>query len=147
MNPRGRPFQPGNTFGQGRPQGSRNKTTKKTQELLDRYCEPITQKAIGMAIKGDSMALRLCMERLYPARRGGYVNVRLGKAQTVADLTGIHEQVFKAVANGQITPAEGETLSSILEDRRRLMETTELEARITQLEQSKAGRNEKRGNQ
>jgi hypothetical protein len=31
----GRPFKPGNTFGRGRPQGSRNKATIALQEMLD----------------------------------------------------------------------------------------------------------------
>jgi hypothetical protein len=74
---RGRPFQPGNTFGRGRPKRSRNKTTQKMQELFEKYSEVIVQKCISMALKEDPVALRLCMERLHPARRDGYVHIPL----------------------------------------------------------------------
>jgi hypothetical protein len=37
-------FQPGNTFGRGRPQGSRNKATIALQEMLDGHGESITRK-------------------------------------------------------------------------------------------------------
>jgi hypothetical protein len=48
---RGRPFQ-ANTFGQGRPKGSRNKTTKKMQELLLKNGELLIQKSISSGPAG-----------------------------------------------------------------------------------------------
>jgi hypothetical protein len=144
---RGRPFQQGNTFGRGRPKGSRNKTTRKAQELLDRYCEPITQKTISMALKGDPGAIRLCMERVYPARRDGYVQISLPGTQTLADVSASSAKVLHGVSRGLITPMEGETISGILEDRRRLIETVELAARIEELEKRAAGKDQKRGEQ
>ena len=135
MSQRGRPFQPGNTFGRGRPKGSRNKTTRKAQELLDKYYEPITQKTISMAIKGDSVAMRLCMERLIPARRDGYVHLPLPAAKTVADVAASSARVLQGVARGQITPTEGESISRMLDDRRRSLETVEMVGRIEALEQ------------
>jgi hypothetical protein len=137
---RGRPFQPGNTFGRGRPKGSRNKTTRKMQELLDRYLEPITQKLISMAMKGDPVALRLCVERLSPARRDGYVQIRLAGAQTVGQIIASNERVLQGVARGEITPTEGESICRILEERRRSIDTVELAARIEKLEQSVPGK-------
>jgi hypothetical protein len=40
----GRPFQPGNRFGRGRPKGSRNKKTLLSHEILDsprHPCQPV----------------------------------------------------------------------------------------------------------
>ena len=144
---RGRPFQPGNTFGRGRPKGSRNKTTRKAQELLDKYYEPIFQKLISMAIKGDPVALRLCVERLFPARRDGYVQIPLSGSQTLADVAASSAKVLQGVSRGQITPMEGEIISGILEDRRRLIETGELAARIEKLEESAADQEQRGGDQ
>jgi hypothetical protein len=140
---RGRPFQPGNTFGRGRPKGSRNKTTRKMQEMLDKYCEPITQKWISMAIKGDPVALRLCVERLFPARRDGYVQFSLAGTKTLADVAASSAKVLHGVSRGELTPMEGEIISGILEDRRRSLESVELEARLERLEQSVADQDEK----
>ena len=53
-------FAPGNP---GRPKGSRNKTTAAISALLDGEAEAITRKAVEMALEGDSVALRLCLEK------------------------------------------------------------------------------------
>jgi hypothetical protein len=134
--PRGLPFQPGNTYGRGRPKGSRNKTTKKMKELLEKYSESILQKCMSMALKGDRVALKLCVERLFPARPDGYIQMPLPRTQTMQDVADGNQLVLQAIARGRITPAEGEALSRILEDRRRLIESVEWEARIAALEQN-----------
>jgi len=53
----------------GRPVGARNRATLAMESLLDGEAEAITSKAIELAKKGDGPALRLCMERIMPARR------------------------------------------------------------------------------
>ena len=65
-NTRGRPFKKGNP---GRPPGSRNKATLAAEVLLDNETEKLTRKAIELAMAGDTVALRLCLERIIPARR------------------------------------------------------------------------------
>ena len=139
---RGRPFQPGNTFGRGRPKGSKNKTTKKMKELLEKFSESILQKCMSMALKEDRMALKLCMERLYPARRDGYVQMPPPRTNTVQEIAASNGKVVQAIARGDITPTEGESISRILEEQRRMIESANWEARIKALEeasQSKRG--------
>lgn len=63
---RGRPFQPGNTFGRGRPRGSRNKKSLMLQRLLLEQAKEIVQSVIDRAKEGDRTAQALCMERLIP---------------------------------------------------------------------------------
>ncbi|HWN80221.1 MAG TPA: DUF5681 domain-containing protein [Bradyrhizobium sp.] len=53
----------------GRPKGSRNAATLACEALLDGQAEALTQKAIQMALDGDPVALRLCLDRLCPPRR------------------------------------------------------------------------------
>ena len=55
---RGRPFPKGNA---GRPKGARNKVTVAVESLLDGEAEGLTRKAIELAMKGDTTALRLCL--------------------------------------------------------------------------------------
>ena len=55
----GKPFQPGNRFGTGRPNGSRNKATLALPALLDGDGKAITRKAISLAKAGNKTAVRL----------------------------------------------------------------------------------------
>ena len=71
---RGRPFPPGNP---GKPKGTRHKATQAIQALLDGEGEALTRKAIELALAGDAMALRLCLDRLLPALRERPVSVEL----------------------------------------------------------------------
>ena len=64
-----------NTAGQfsagnaGRPKGSRNKATIAIESLLQGQAEALTQTAVQKALEGDSVALRLCIERIAPAQK------------------------------------------------------------------------------
>jgi len=51
---RGRPFEPGNKFGQGRPKGSKNKSTSAGRRLLEEYEIPLLQKNIAEGMKGNT---------------------------------------------------------------------------------------------
>ena len=126
----GRPFKPGNTFGQGRPQGSRNKATIALQEMLDGHGESITRKCALMALQGDPTALRLCMERLIAPRRDSPVKFKLPAVNTAAEVGQAIGTVLHDVADGQLTPAEGQMVSAILEDQRKAIETADRDDRI-----------------
>ena len=67
-------FRPGNP---GRPKGARHKTTLAIEAILDGEAKALTQKAIEMAMSGDTTALRLCLERLAPPRRDRSVSLSL----------------------------------------------------------------------
>lgn len=61
----------------GRPKGARHKTTVAVEALLAGQAEGLTQKAIELALAGDTVALRLCLDRLAPPRRTPSVDVEL----------------------------------------------------------------------
>ena len=61
-----KPGQSGNS--KGKPKGARHKTTLAVSELLDGEAEVLTRKAIELAMDGDTVALRLCLERIAPRR-------------------------------------------------------------------------------
>ena len=67
-------FQPGRSGNpQGRPPGSRNKTTRAIDALFDGEAEALTRKAIELAKAGDLVALRLCLDRIaLPERTGRF---------------------------------------------------------------------------
>ena len=66
VNTRGRPFPPGNA---GKPKGARSRVTRAMEDLLEGEAEALTRRAVEMALAGDAVALRLCMDRLLPALR------------------------------------------------------------------------------
>jgi len=132
---RGRPFAPGNKQGRGRPAGSRNKATIVLQEMLDDSGVAIIAKAKVMALQGDHVALRLCVDRLLPPRKESLVRFKLPAVRNAEDLGRALEAVLQGIASGKLTPAEGECLSAVLERRRKSIETEEIEARVRTLEE------------
>jgi hypothetical protein len=65
-NPEGR-FRKGRSGNpKGRPAGARNKATQSAELLLDGEAEALTRRAVELALAGDGMALRLCLERIIP---------------------------------------------------------------------------------
>ena len=141
---RGRPFQPGNAFGRGRPAGSRNKSTIALQIMLDQHAEAILKKAVVMALQGEKAAIRLCLERLLPVRRHSSVKFKLPKLDSVADIAKAASKVIREVADGKLTAADGEVMTGMLERLRQAFDTVTLEERIGALErqQSKGSRDE-----
>jgi len=53
----------------GRPKGAKNKTTLAAESLLKDHAEAITQKVIDLALQGDLLALKMCLDRLLPLPR------------------------------------------------------------------------------
>ena len=138
--PRGRPFSPGNTFGRGRPKGSRNKAKAPGQQLLDQYSESLTRKCIAMALQGDQRALRICMERINPARQDACVQLSLPSIRTAQDVEKAADTVTQAIRRGKITPLEAGKMMSILESRSRILENVQFESRLEKLEENLAAR-------
>ena len=121
----------------GRPKGALNKATLATQALLDGESEALTRKAVELAKGGHPMALRLCLDRLLPPRKDRPINFTLPKITGAEDLAKALGAILAAVAQGEITPGEGQTLTAILDAYRKGLETTDLEARITALEKER----------
>jgi len=142
--PRGRPFEPGNTLGRGRPKGSRNKANPPGQDLIEQYAPQLTGKCITEAMQGDQSAMRLCMNRISPARRDAYIRMSLPPMRTAQDINKAAEKVTQAIRRGTITPADGETMMNIFEMRSRIIETAQLEDRIEKLEENKAAADRRR---
>lgn len=118
----------------GKPRGARNLSTRQAQILLEGQTEALTEKAIEMALAGDMTALRLCLDRILPARRDRPVEVDLPVVETAADHAPALAAVAAAVALGDLAPAEGKAVAEVLELHRKAIETAELERRISDLE-------------
>jgi hypothetical protein len=83
-NPEGR-FRKGRSGNpKGRPAGARNKATQTAELLLDGEAEALTRRAVELALAGDGMALRLCLERIIPPRRGRPVQLGLTPVRPIS---------------------------------------------------------------
>ena len=129
-----------NTAGQfttgnsGRPRGSRNKATLAIESLLQGQAEALTQTAVKQALEGDSVALRLCMERIAPAPKDQPVSFNLPKMSNALDASEAAGRVLEAVSEGELTPIEATRVMGLIDSYRRTLELTDIETRIAALE-------------
>ena len=137
---RGKPCEKGQSGNlNGRPRGTRNKTTLAMEALLDGEAEAITRKAIEKAKEGDMVAIRLCLERILSAVKSRPVEIDLPPVETAKDITAAHGAVIAAMAKGEITPDDAAAIAGVLEAQRRAIETVELETRIEEIELREKG--------
>ena len=120
-------FGPGNG---GKPRGARHKTTLAIEELLDGQAKALTQAAINKALEGDTTALRLCLDRIAPARKDAAVSFDLPEIETMDDAANAARAILRAVAVGDVTPQEAVSVMAVVEQFRRTLETTQFKARI-----------------
>ena len=114
----------------GRPAGARNRTTQAVMALLEGQAEALTQRAVEMALVGDTVALRLCLERVAPPRKDSPVQFPLPKMASAHDAAVAAASVLQAVSEGDLTPGEGAQVMGLVDSYRRTLEVTELEARV-----------------
>ena len=124
-------FSAGNS---GRPRGSRNKATLAIEGLLEGQAEALTQTAVTKALADDSMALRLCMERIAPAPKDQAVSFSLPNMKNVLDASEAAGSVLTAVSEGELTPIEATRVMSLIDSYRRTLELTAIEERLLALE-------------
>ena len=124
-------FAPGNP---GKPKGSRHRATQAIEAMLEGQQEALTQAAIDKALEGDVTALRLCLDRIAPARKDAPVSFDLPAIETAEDAAKAARAILRAIADGDVTPMEAATVMAVVEQFRRTLETTEIERRIAALE-------------
>ena len=128
-------FKPGQSGNRaGKPKGTRHRATVAIDALLDGEAETLTRKAIAMALAGDTVAMRLCLDRLAPPRRDRPAPFALPKLETAADAKDAAAALVQAVADGDLTPSEAADLSKLLDNFTRVLEATEFQARLEALE-------------
>ena len=121
----------------GKPRGARHRATQAVEVLLDGQAEALTQKAVDMALEGDTTALRLCLEWIAPARKDGPIFVSLPPIKSAAGAAEAAAAIVNEVAAGEITPAEGAAVMSLLDQYRRTLEASDFEERLQALEKGR----------
>ena len=138
LRPPWKPGQSGNP--EGRVKGSRNKATLAAEKLLDGEAEELTRKAVELALEGDTTALRLCLERILPPRKGRPITFTLPQVTNTGDLRAAALAILGAVSEGEISPEEAAAVAPLIVGVRKAMETDELSRRLEALEQALEGK-------
>jgi hypothetical protein len=105
------------------------------EALLEGEAERLTRKCIELAMGGDTVALKLCLERIYPARKDRLVSFPLPPITSARDAADIAAAVAQAVGAGQLTPSEAAELGKVIEIYVRAYQTAELNDRSAPLNQ------------
>jgi hypothetical protein len=119
----------------GRPAGSRNAATLACEALLEGQAEALTQKAVDMALAGDTVALKICIDRIFPVRKDRAVSFPLPPITSARDAADIAAAIAQAVAAGHITPSEAAEIGKIIEIYIKAYQTAELDDRTARLEE------------
>ena len=118
----------------GRPLGSRNHATRTAEILLDGEAEALTRKAVSLALDGDALALRLCLDRVIAPRRDRPAQFALPPIADAADAANTMAAITSAVAEGALTPGEGAEVAKVVDTYVRTLEASDFERRLKALE-------------
>jgi hypothetical protein len=105
------------------PKGTRHRATQLAEKLMEDDAENIVRAVIAAAKGGDPTAMRLCVERLVPLRKGRPVVFDLPPVKTAADIAGAVGGLARAMAAGELTTDEASAAASVIEMHRRAIET------------------------
>lgn len=134
---RGRPFEKGRSGNPaGKPRGARNRATLAAEALLDGESEALTRKAIELALAGDAMALRLCIDRILPRCRERPIEFRLPRLRASGDALAAIAAIVAGVARGDLADSEARTLTALVDCFSRTLMAADVEARLAAIEQA-----------
>lgn len=120
----------------GRALGSRHKASLAVEALLNGEAEAITRTCVEKAIQGDMTAIKVCLDRIAPARRERCVTFALPRIETGSDILIATQALARAVSGGELAPGEGAAISTLLGNAARAVELVELDARLKRLEEA-----------
>ena len=114
-------------------------TRQPWRSIADDAGEDILNKMVETAKTGDLRAADLVLQRIWPVRKGRPLSLSLPLPviKTAADVVTALGTVADLVGAGEVTPDEGAALAAIFESKRRAIETVDLEARLSALEQER----------
>lgn len=134
-------FKPGKSGNpKGKAKGTLHKATRAALALLEGDLEAITQVCVDKAKDGDLMAVKLILDKVIPNARERRLSIKLPQIEGATDLPAALAAVLEMVGNGELTPGEGQTITAMLEALRKGIELSEIEARLTALEERQRGR-------
>ena len=84
--------------------------------------------------KANIHALRLCLERIVPPRKERCIHLELQPIVSPQDLPIRFQDITAVIAEGRITPGEGESISNILSSHAQTWQLVKMDQRVAELE-------------
>jgi hypothetical protein len=119
----------------GMPKGTRHRATVLAEKLMEDDAEDIVRAVVSAAKAGDPTAMRLCVERLVPVRKGRPISFDLSPVKTAADVAVAVGELSRTMAAGELTTDEASAAAAVIEMHRRAIETSDIELRLQKLEE------------
>jgi len=125
----------------GRRQGRRSHVALALDQLAAKDAHEVLRTALDMAKAGDVQAIRLILDRAWPAPKGRPISgVTLPPIRSVTDVVTAMTVIAEAVSAGQVSSEEAKDLSTMLEGFRKVFDLVEIEQRLKALERAQARR-------
>lgn len=115
----------------GRPKAA---TTELKQQLL-KHGPALAEKAVQMALAGDTAALKLCLDRIAPPIRSSAERIKV-EVPTDGSLADTAKAFIHAAADGKLPGDIAAQLIGAIGQTARVIEITELEQRLEALEEA-----------
>ncbi len=120
----------------GRPRGSRNKASLRMQELLEEKAEELVNKVVEIALAGNIAALRLCLDRVAPARRNEPFLCELPPLHKAADAVAAMSGIASAAVAGDVTADDAAKLAKLISLYVNALEAHQFEEQLVKLERA-----------
>jgi hypothetical protein len=117
----------------GRPKGSRNKATLISEQMMEEEGPNIVRTVIDMAVAGNPMMLKLCLERIMPARKERAAALELPKVERSQDVPAASSAIIAAMGEGTLSVVEAKMHLEVLEMHKRTLEAAEHKARMEEM--------------
>lgn len=112
--PRGRPWVKGQSGNPADRPSRARQAALVAQGLIGRKTVPLTNKLLELALLGDRTALRLCIDRIAPARREPPVDLDLPAVRSRGDLRAALTVIADAAATDALTSSQAAALTRML---------------------------------
>jgi hypothetical protein len=104
------------------------------RQLLDPHREDLVAKAVALALAGDTVALRICIDRIAPPPRPESSPVSIPGIALATTMSDKARAIVDAVGDAVISADAAAVLLGALADAAKIIEADELTARIAALE-------------
>ena len=134
-------YAPGNPGGPGRPKGRRVTELRRAAEeaVTPDMVRGVMRKVTMQALQGNPTAMRIFLERTLgrPAEisAGEPLGIDPMKLRTAADCLAANQKVVDAMCRGDLDVVSGKVLLDAIATQANLIETSDIEARLAELEQ------------
>lgn len=119
----------------GKRSGTRNSVTRAVEGLMEGEAEGLTRKAIELALDGDLTALRLCLDRIAPPRKGRLVDLPdMPRVEGLTDVPAALTALLDAMKGGLLSTEEADAVAGVLAKYVGAVQAADVEERLAELE-------------